>query len=474
MQKIPIYVDLDGTLIRGDCFLEAAAAFVRRSPFNIFVFIAWLVRGRAFAKMMLARKAPNNPDNSVLNEKVVALLRKKKKDGHALFLATAAHRKIAQAIARRVGLFDGVLASNGKKNLKGRNKLKEIQTDAAGPFGYLGDSNADIVIFEAADLKGFVNVSTKVEKRFVGQNIIIVEKREAAKWPLLRAVRPLQWLKNVLIAVPLIVSHSYMELDAVLLTTLAITLFSLVASGVYILNDILDAENDRLHAQKKERPFASGDMRIAQAIFAAMALPIIGIGAASQLMPSAFAGVLGIYLVVTCLYSFWLKQKALVDVFLLASLYTLRVVAGAAAITVPISMWLVGFSFFLFLSLAYLKRLDELRAFRRGKQLLGRGYSKSDAPVVSAFGMGSAIAAVVVLAFFVSAQSEAGVYNNPLILWLLCPISFYWLNRIWFKAARGQVGYDPVVFAVKDKVSFICAALMVVVALAAKHLPTIW
>ncbi len=141
---------------------------------------------------------------------------------------------------------------------------------------------------------------------------------------------------------------------------------------------------------------------------------------------------------------------------------------------VPISMWLVGFSFFLFLSLAYLKRFDEIQGASGNKLVMGRGYIKADSEVVGAFGIASAVAAVVVLAFFVNAQLETGIYNNPLLLWFLCPIAFFWVNRLWFKAARGKMGYDPVVFAVKDKISFMCAASMGVITLAAKHIPAIW
>ncbi len=271
---------------------------------------------------------------------------------------------------------------------------------------------------------------------------------------LLRLLRPHQWSKNVLLLVPLLAAHGAGGPRALTSTLLALVAFCLCASSVYIVNDIVDLEADRAHPRKRRRPLASG----AVAVPAACALaPVLLGGAAvvSLFLPLKFQLVLGSYWLITMAYSLRLKGIVLVDAICLAALYTLRVIAGAGAAGVALSFWLLIFSIFLFLSLAFVKRYAELDGLRRSSQLkaAGRGYHVEDLSVLQSFGTAAGYLSVLVLALYINSPDIESLYHRPKVIWLLCVLLLYWISRVWMKAQRGSMHDDPVVFALKDRVS---------------------
>jgi 4-hydroxybenzoate polyprenyltransferase len=286
----------------------------------------------------------------------------------------------------------------------------------------------------------------------------------AAASPTLRdvieAMRLYQWVKNLLIFAVLIANHTFTDLGGWTRTGLAFLAFGLCASSVYLLNDLLDLQLDRLHARKRERPFASGRLPLTLGLgLAALLLVIAAIIA--TFLPPLFVVVLATYFVTTSAYSLWLKRKVLVDVFVLASLYTLRVIAGAAAATIVPSFWLLAFSMFLFLSLAMVKRYAELIDSRddSGAAAPGRGYNFADLEVLASLGASSAFTAVLVLALYINSDSVMPTYRLPEAIWLLCPLLLYWLSRLWILARRHRLDDDPIVFAAGDWVSQTVIAL---------------
>ena len=460
----PVCVDLDGTLIRGDIFVESIFHFAKQSFANIFLVIVWLFRGVAFTKMMVARRVTVDPRSLPYNETLLTLLKAAKSRGNKIYLTTAAHRRTARAIVEHLPFFDGYLATNGKLNLKAANKLELIQKKLGSNFNYIGDSNADTVLLKEAQDGILVSKSKRLRAALKTSKVNFLEPGGRLKWPILKALRPLQWGKNGLLLVPLLTSHTYASTEAIITVFLAVISFSLCASGVYLLNDILDISADRQHPSKKYRPLASGELKIPTALLLTVLMPVTGILIAGQLLPGLFVYILLLYLVLTTAYSTWLKQKIVVDVFVLAGLYTLRIIAGAAAIAVPISFWLLGFSFFIFLSLAYLKRYEEINLGKTESMVTGRGYKTTDGPFVLAYGAAAGVASIIVLAFFIESNAARDTYLTPGLLWLMCPVILYEINYLWLKGARGTLGSDPVTFALKNKVSWgvgvLCASIL--------------
>ncbi len=276
---------------------------------------------------------------------------------------------------------------------------------------------------------------------------------------LLRAMRPHQWLKNLLVFIPLLAAHQYGDGSSVVKALFAFLIFGLTASSVYLLNDLVDIRDDRHHARKKHRPLASGRLSL---LHGWLAWPLLLMLAAVLTSPLGaglriqFAASLAAYLLLTAAYSLKLKQIAIVDVLTLAILYTLRIIAGAAAIAVPVSFWLLSFSMFIFLSLAFIKRYSELwsaHAEGRSGVLRGRGYEAQDLQLVSSLGGSAGYTAVLVLALYIQDSHTASLYATPALIWLACPLLLFWISRAWLIAHRGQMHDDPIVFALKDPVS---------------------
>jgi 4-hydroxybenzoate polyprenyltransferase len=284
----------------------------------------------------------------------------------------------------------------------------------------------------------------------------------------IQAIRVHQWAKNALIFFPLLLAH-HLRPKPLLAAFVAFCSFSLVASATYIVNDLLDIEADRRHRRKRMRPFAAGDLSLAHGVaivFTFLALAAVG----TRFIAPEFSLWLLLYLVTTFAYTAWLKRIPLVDVLILSGLYTLRLLAGSAATSTPISHWLAGFSVFLFLSLGIVKRFAELENLRASSMQPsnGRGYFLDDMEQLRTFGTSSAYASVVIFAIYISGRDVTKLYHNPGYLWLVVPLMLLWLNRVWLLASRGKLDEDPVVFAITDGMSLLIgAATAVIVFLAA-------
>jgi 4-hydroxybenzoate polyprenyltransferase len=283
-------------------------------------------------------------------------------------------------------------------------------------------------------------------------------------------MRPQQWIKNLLLLAPLIMAHQIANLPKLLSCVVAIFAFCMCASSIYVINDLLDAEVDRHHPKKKYRPFASGQIPMAVGPPLALCLASVGLAVAVMWLPADFQLVLLCYLVLTTIYSLWLKSKAMIDVVLLSVLYTLRVVAGGMAAEVEVSEWMMSFSLFIFTSLAFAKRYSELvrlSGIADNDLNSGRGYHPNDLQMLGTMGPACGCLSVLVLALYLNSDQVKLLYANPSGLWLLCPLMLYWIGRLWIVAGRGDLPDDPVAYTASDRLSWVialCAALLLLLA----------
>jgi 4-hydroxybenzoate polyprenyltransferase len=461
--KLPLAVDLDGTLMRGDLFSEAMLRFCAPRPWRVFTLIGWLTKGRAYAKQRLAEAAPVDPASLPYNEELVAWLHAERQSGRRIVLATASDRRAARSVAdQHVGLFDGVYASDGETNLKSGRKAARLKEAFPEGFVYAGNDAADYAVWSAARGAVVVNAPKHVARR--AERCASVQKtfprKGGALRGLLKAMRPRQWSKNVLVFVPMLTSFGWTDLGTWALAFAAFVALSLVASAVYLVNDAVDIDADRNHPKKKERPFASGQVS-----------PFLGLALAAFLLSAGFAvgamtralPALALYFVVTTLYTFWLKRQALADVFVLAGLYTLRIVLGGAATGHIASDWLLAFSCFFFLSLALVKRVAETldqAVAAKGHGATNRGYFDHDSDVLTMMGMCAGFVSSLVLALYLQSEQVTVRFSEPLLLWVLPVCTTYWIARVWLKTARGLMHHDPIAFALADRQSWILAVLM--------------
>jgi 4-hydroxybenzoate polyprenyltransferase/phosphoserine phosphatase len=462
--SVPLVVDLDGTLIKTDLLWEHLVRLLRKNPLFLFAALSWWTRGRAFLKQQLARRVQIDPATLPFHREFLSWLREQKAAGRKIILATASDLKMAQPVAEQVGLFDEVLASDGKTNLRSRNKLKLlVQRFGDRGFDYAGNSSADLAVWGGAREAIVVNASRSLARKAAARATVgrVFQPETGLGLSLVRGLRPHQWVKNLIIFVPLVAAHKLKEPALVLNDLLAFGIFCLCASGVYLVNDLLDLDADRAHPHKRSRPFASGDLPLPVGLFLGPSLYAIGLVVAFQLS-WLFAVVTGLYLLFTATYSLAIKRIVLLDVFFLAGLYTIRLVAGHAATGIVYSSWLLMFSMFLFLSLALVKRYVELAESHRSS-MSGRGYVADDLEVVASLGTGSGYLAALVLALYVNSEQVTILYRHPNVLLLICPLLLFWISRIWLLAHRGQLNDDPVLFAVKDAASYVIGVLALVV-----------
>jgi 4-hydroxybenzoate polyprenyltransferase/phosphoserine phosphatase len=474
---IPLFVDLDGTLIASDVTHESVLAGIKRNPAILLRLPGLLMRGRAALKRAMASEV--SPDVRVLpyRHEVLNFVRQQRWAGRRVILATASDRRYADCIAKELGLFDDVIATDGQVNLKGPNKLIAIQeycrTHGYSGFAYMGDSPADLSIWkEAAEVHVVApGPLVRMATRQFDKPVQLHDTRQGIAQAAIRAMRPQQWIKNLLVFVPLLLGHQWSDLNKFIASCLAFVAFSAAASAVYVLNDLLDIEADRHHPTKRNRPFASGRLPIQYGPLLGLALLAFGFGLSWLTLPPAFAGFLALYVFVNCLYSFWLKRKLAIDVIVLAGMYALRVLSGGIAIGTEISEWLAAFSIFLFTSLAFAKRHSELARLseEEADAAIGRGYMVSDLSLIESIGPTSGYLAVLVLALYINSQNETmrQLYVNPWALWLICPLVMYWITRVWFAVKRGELNEDPLVYAVRDRVSIIVGVCVVVLAIIA-------
>lgn len=467
----PLVVDLDGTLIYTDTLHESAIALLREKPFHALLIPAWLMSGKAALKARLSSLTRFYPASLPYNHALIAWLKEEKKQGRELVLCTASNEKIAQAVARHLDLFDTVLSTSDGKNIAGKHKAELLaQKYGHGGFDYVGNSVADIEVWRVACNGIVVNASKAVIRQAKSvcnvENVISGNAATIKTW--VKVFRLHQWVKNLLLFMPLLAAHQFANTQSLSLLALAFLSFSLCASSVYIANDLLDLESDRLHPRKKSRPFAAGSVAVWKGVVLAPVLVIASIGIATT-VGMVFLAWLLMYLALTFAYSLWLKRLVLIDCLTLASLYTLRIVAGAVAVTVALSFWLLAFSIFIFLSLAFVKRYAELKLHESDSKTHahGRGYYTTDLPVVQMFGIATGNASVLLLALYLHSDSVRQQYASPEFLWAAVPLMLFWVSWMWIKAHRGEMHDDPVVFASRDLSSRIVGALLILVFVAA-------
>lgn len=457
-------VDLDGTLLMTDLLWEAIIRLVRERPWMLFVMPFWLLRGKASFKRRIARAVRIDAESLPYREDLLTYLRAERAAGRRIVLATASDVEMVTAIAEHVGVFSEVLASDGTTNLAGRRKTKAlVERFGAGGFDYAGNSGTDLDVWRSAHGAIVVDAPDRVlSAARRSSKVIRIFPRADRVRPAVRSLRAYQWTKNLLVFIPLVMAHRVFEGDLLLRVIGAFVVLSLCASGTYVLNDLLDLQADRAHPIKRRRPIASGGLAIPTAI--ALMAGLLGAGlAGALLLPVRFALLVLLYLVTTTSYSFYIKRLVVADILTLAGLYTLRILAGGVAAGVLLSFWLLAFSMFIFLSLAFMKRYMELLLMaREGKsRSAGRGYVSEDLRIIETMGTISSFMSVAVLALFINSTEISKLYQRPQLLWLVCPALLYWLIRFWFRAQRGSLDNDdPIVAAFKDRASYVVAIVI--------------
>lgn len=469
--RTPLIVDLDGTLIHTDMLHETALKTMRETPLSTLRIPLWLSRGKAVVKERLATATQFDPATLPYNEPFIAWLRTEKAAGRRLILCTASDRRIAISIAEYLELFDDVMASDGTLNLSSHVKANAlVERFGDRGFDYAGNSRKDLPVWARARRAIVVNARPgiaqqarsrcEVEREFLPP--LNSPRARLAQW--VKLVRVHQWLKNLLIFVPVIATHQFDNVQVWSTLVLAFLAFSLCASSVYITNDLLDLESDRLHPRKRSRPMASGLIPAWQGVVAAPLLLGAGVLLALQAGFAFFQWLL-VYFVLTCAYSLVLKRLVLIDCLTLAMLYTLRIIAGAAAAGTDLTFWLLTESFFLFLSLAFVKRYAELKLQDQNGNVkaYGRGYYTSDAPIIQTMGLAAGYIAVLVLALYLNSEGVTELYRSPVYIWASIPFMLFWISWMWMQANRGLMHDDPLVFAVKDKASLISGSGFLIV-----------
>ena len=463
--RVPLAVDLDGTLVRSDMLMESLASALKRAPWLALALPFWLLGGRAKLKSELARRADIDVTLLPYDPNVLAELRRARAAGHPLVLATAADESIARRIAGHLGIFADVIASDGAANLKREAKARAL-VDRYGEagFDYVGEDRHDLPVWKHAREAYVVGSNPTVAAGLasLAKPVHAIGRVTRPGRALVKGIRAWQWAKNLLVFVPLLTAHVYTHGPSIAAAALAFAAFSLVASAVYLANDLVDLQDDRRHPTKRARPLASGELPIVTAL---LLLPVLLVAAMAiaSLLPWTFGALLVVYVAANLAYSLRLKRAALVDVFVLAGLYTLRILAGAAAIEVPVSHWLLAFSLFMFLSLALAKRYVEVAnvASRDEERVGGRGYLAGDGALLGMLGTSAGYLSVLVFALYITSPQVMMLYRSPAILWFAVPLLLYWVSRVWILAHRGALHEDPLLFALHDRSSYATGVLIV-------------
>lgn len=467
MNKHKILVcDLDGTLIKTDILLESILILIRNKPLFLFILPIWLLSSRSKFKSQIFSHTNIKVELLPYNQDVINFLKNEKAKGRKLILATASFSEIAIQVSDYLGIFDQVFGSNDKINLKSTNKANLlIEKFGDKNFDYIGDSKADINVWKASNKAIYVGSNNNL-KNIVKSNgdyqIIEFEKNKIID--IIKEIRIYQWVKNILIFLPALMAHKVFVDNNLLNSLFAFFSLSFTASFVYLINDMIDLESDREHPRKKNRPFASGKLDLMFGVKLSIILIISGLLISFFAVGAKFTEILLIYFAITTLYSFYLKKIAILDIMILASLYTIRIIAGGYASNTPLSPWLLGFSMFIFLSLAIVKRYTELLSLKSENKLkvAGRGYYIEDMNLLVSIGPAAGYLAVLVFTLYINSPDIKLLYHHSKYLWLIAPMLIFWITRIWLLANRGQMTDDPIVFAVKDKVSIIVALISVI------------
>lgn len=453
VSNLPLYVDLDGTLIKSDLMFESVLVLLKQNPFLIIAVFFWLLRSSAYLKAELAKRVEVSISNLPVNEELLLFLKEEKKRGRKLILISAANQKVVDHVNSHFKLFNVAIGSSSTHNLKAQNKLDRIILLTGGEeFSYAGNSHADLPIWKEASEALLVNCSEQLTSRVNAKNTRIFDAAQPFAKKLFQAMRPHQWMKNFLVFVPLVLSHQVDQANLLLNSGVAYIGFCFCASSIYFLNDLFDLNADRKHQTKRDRAFASGELSLLAGFFTGPTLFLLALLIALSL-PKSFVLILLLYWLLACLYSYLLKRLFLIDVLTLATLYTLRIVAGGAAIAVETTVWLLAFSFFLFLGLALVKRVTELlNVISQGKNNVeGRAYRDNHLSLLSWTGIACSAAAIFVFILYITAPETTNLYSTPIVLWLICPLLVFLLCRIWQFAHAQKLEEDPVLFALTDK-----------------------
>ena len=456
----PLVVDVDGTLVGGDLLIEGAARLIAASPLALLVLPFWLAGGRAALKRRIARRVALPPPTLVLNPAVLEEIAAAKAAGREVWLASASDELAVAALAEAVGAA-GCLASDGRTNLAGRAKAAAlVERFGEGGFDYIGNERRDLAVWKHARHAIGVNLPARLARavRALDEDARFLPGTCGGPLDCFRALRPHQWVKNTLVFVPLVAAHET-EPGLYLVAAGVFAALSACASGTYLFNDLLDLPHDRRHASKRRRPLAAGKAPLLPMMVLGAVLVAGGLALAFRLSATAGFCVL-FYLIVTLAYSLSLKQKLFVDVLTLGVLYMVRVIAGGAAVSVALSPWFLAFFIFVFVALAVVKRQGELYGlYESGRTVaVGRAYRAADLPALAALGTAGAFASAVVFALYVRSPEVSERYARPEFLWLICLLLVYWLGRMTLLANRGAVDDDPVVFAMRDRASWLTGA----------------
>lgn len=471
-----LVIDLDGTLLKSDTLWEAVVHMLATKPWLVFALPFWLMKGKAFLKVKAAPYAVGYAADWPYNREVVKLAEKAKAEGRRVCLATAANISIAREVAEHLRLFDTVLASDGESNLKGGAKLRLLkETFGAGGFDYVGDSASDLPVFAAcrqAFLVGSQDSSLSKRAAAANTSLQVISSGQSGLWLFAKAIRMRQWVKNIIIFVPLILSQDF-AWSRVLASIYACAAFSFGSSCIYVINDLVDLPFDRRSPKKRKRPFAAGDLPLWWGLV--LAALLFGLTLLSLwTLPLLFMETVAVYFILNVLYSFYLKRIIILDVIILAGFYVIRLIAGATAMDSELTNWLLGFGCFIFLGLGVVKRSGELRAAKKSKRrtdvvagepknFLGRSYYPNDCQILECMAVASGFSAVTVFALYIDTLKASTLYSQLHYLWALCPLMMYWYGRILLIAHRGDLLSDPVEFVVTDRTSLYCGLVGLII-----------
>ena len=465
----PLCVDLDGTLVKSDTFVDSLMVLARRHPTAFLRVPLWAFKGKAHVKSEVASMVTLDVAHLPYNRPLLDYLREEHAAGRKLYLATGADRVLARNVANHLGIFEDVIASDGTTNLTGQNKLERLE-QRFPDFDYVGNALPDLPILQGAKEAMLANPDLRLNSALKSRKIPVSRSfidRSRLPLALVKGLRVHQWAKNLLVFLPLLLAHS-LRPGLVLIAVAAFFSFCFTASATYIFNDLLDLETDRVHLNKRQRAFAAGDLSVTAGLGISFSLAALALIIAVYL-PRTFLIYLLLYFVTTLAYSLSLKRVVLVDVIVLSSLYTIRMMAGSAATQTPVSPWLAAFSIFLFLSLAMVKRFSELQNLHaRGvTPTNGRGYLLSDIEQLRSFGTSSAYASIVIFALYINGHDVVALYHHPNRMWLITPLLILWVSRVWLLASRGLLDEDPVVFALEDRMSLLLGLGVAIIAYSA-------
>ncbi|HYP75740.1 MAG TPA: UbiA family prenyltransferase [Polyangiaceae bacterium] len=471
----PLCVAFDGTVITTRVLSERMALLFRRRPWAALALPVWMLGGRDRLRARLAAMTKLDATSLPYRAPLINALKLSRASGRRVVLATATDLETAEEVAEYLGVFDEVCAATstaGRPKVKARNLREALQSAYPDGFDFIGQSHVDLPILEVAE-RGFIvgaSPSTaQAAKRL--QRVTVVSRRPSILLALVKELRPHQWAKNALVLLPCLLANNVAVFSMFARGAVAAATFSLCASAGYVFNDLLDLEADRIHPSKAKRPFASGALPIIFGFPLFIALLAMSFLLATAFLPVAFSAMLLAYFVGTVSYSLYLKRLLMLDVLVLAALYTHRIVSGGIATAVPVSAWLLGFSMFFFTSLAFAKRFVELHALDSNEKVKNRGYFRVDLPMVTAMGTASGYIAALVFMLYVESSAVRVQYREPAVLWLVLPALLYWLGRIWLLAGRGQMQEDPVKFALRDRQSLVCVAIVALIAALARFTP---